>query len=174
MRLKEDYMNNGQLKPGYNVQIAVGNEYIVGVGLYHNPTDTTTLIPFTERIQNQSKRRIENLIADAGYTSEENFSYLESHGQNAYIKPQNYEVIKTRKYKNDTFRPEHMKYNDQTDEYTCPNGKNSSTFTQAIIQPTMVMKQAEMYIYVKLVTAVRTGANAILPAMTKKFAFHTN
>ena len=83
-------MNNGQLKPGYNVQIAVESEYIVGVGLFHNPTDTTTLIPFMERIQNQSKRKIENLVADAGYASEENFDYLESHGHNAYIKPQYY------------------------------------------------------------------------------------
>ena len=81
--MKEDYMNNGQLKPGYNVQIAVESEYIVGVGLFHNPTDTTTLIPFMERIQNQSKRKIENLVADAGYASEENFDYLESHVQNA-------------------------------------------------------------------------------------------
>lgn len=87
MRMKEDYMNNGQLKPGYNVQIAVESEYIVGVGLFHNPTDTTTLIPFMERIQSNSKRQIRNLIADAGYASEENFTYLEQYGQNAYIKP---------------------------------------------------------------------------------------
>ena len=91
MRMKEDYMNNGQLKPGYNVQIAVESEYIVGVGLFHNPTDTTTLIPFMERIQSNGKRQIRNLIADAGYASEENFTYLEEHGQNAYIKPQLYD-----------------------------------------------------------------------------------
>ena len=123
MRMKEDYMNNGQLKPGYNVQIAVESEYIVGVGLFHNPTDTTTLIPFMERIQSNSKRQIRNLIADAGYASEENFTYLEQHGQNAYIKPQNYEISKTRKYKNDKYRPEHMKYDSNTDEYICPNNK---------------------------------------------------
>ena len=84
-------MNNGQLKPSYNVQIAVESEYIVGVGLFHNPTDTTTLIPFMERIQSNSKRQIRNLIADAGYASEENFTYLEEHEQNAYIKPQLYD-----------------------------------------------------------------------------------
>ena len=123
MRMKEDYMHNGQLKPGYNVQIAVESEYIVGVGLFHNPTDTTTLIPFMERIQAQSGRKIQNLVADAGYASEENFSYLEQHGQNAYIKPQNYEISKTRKYKNDPYRPEHMPYDADRDEYTCPNGK---------------------------------------------------
>ena len=123
MRMKEDYMNNGQLKPGYNIQIAVESEYIVGVGLFHNPTDTTTLIPFMERIQSNSKRQIRNLIADAGYASEENFTYLEQNGQKAYIKPQNYEISKTRKYKSDKFRPEHMKYNTNTDEFICPNDK---------------------------------------------------
>ena len=123
MRMKEDYMHNGQLKPGYNVQIAVESEYIVGLGLFHNPTDTTTLIPFMERMQNNSGMKIQNLVADAGYASEENYSYLEQHGQNAYIKPQNYEISKTRKYKNDIYRPEHMQYDEAKDEYTCPNQK---------------------------------------------------
>ena len=50
MRMKEDHMRNGQLKPAYNVQIGVESEYIVGVGLFSNPTDTTTLIPFLSNI----------------------------------------------------------------------------------------------------------------------------
>ena len=123
MRMKEDYMRNGQLKAGYNVQIAVESEYIVGVGLFSNPADTTTLIPFLERIKNHSKRKIVNLVADAGYASEENFDYLEKNGQRAFIKPQYYEKSKTKKYKNDKFRPEHMQYDPNADEYTCPNGK---------------------------------------------------
>ena len=123
MRMKEDYMKNGQLKPGYNVQIMVESEYIVGVGLFPNPTDTTTLIPFMERVYNKTKRRIENLIADAGYASEENFTYLESHNQNAFIKPANHEIMKTRKYRNDIFKPEHMQYDEENDYYICPNGK---------------------------------------------------
>ena len=123
MRMKEDHMNNGQLKAGYNVQIAVESEYIVGVGLFPNPTDTTTLIPFMERMQSNSKRQIRNLVADAGYASEENFTYLEQNGHNAYIKPQNYEISKTRKYRNDKFRPEHMQYNAEADEYLCPNNR---------------------------------------------------
>lgn len=45
MRMKEDYMRNGQLKPGYNVQIMAESEYIVGMGIFANPTDTRTLIP---------------------------------------------------------------------------------------------------------------------------------
>ena len=123
MRMKEDYMNNGQLKAGYNVQIAVESEYIVGVGLFPNPTDTTTLIPFLERMKRMSGMKISNVVADAGYPSEENYDYLDKNGQRAFIKPQNYEISKTRKYKNDIFRPEHMTYDEEADEYTCPNGK---------------------------------------------------
>ena len=118
MRMKEDHMRNGQLKPGYNVQIGVESEYIVGIGLFENPTDTLTLIPFLERIQQGSKRKYENIIADAGYASEENYTYLEQQGQRAYIKPADYEVRKKKKFKNDIYRAENMHYDDQNDCYS--------------------------------------------------------
>lgn len=123
MRMKEDHMLNGQLKPGYNVQIGVENEYILGVGLFPNPTDVTTLIPFLERIRNRTGRIIRNIIADAGYESEENYTYLEENEQTAYIKPQNYEKSKTRKYKKDEFRVENMEYDEINDCYICKNGQ---------------------------------------------------
>lgn len=44
MRMKEDYMKNGQLKPGYNIQIGTENQFILGYSVYQKPTDTTTLI----------------------------------------------------------------------------------------------------------------------------------
>lgn len=34
MRMKEDHMGNGQLKPAYNVQLAVNSEYITGVAAF--------------------------------------------------------------------------------------------------------------------------------------------
>ena len=46
MHMKEDYMRNGQLKPGYNIQIGVESEYIVGVSSFSNRSDVGTLIPF--------------------------------------------------------------------------------------------------------------------------------
>lgn len=123
MRMKEDHMLNGQLKPGYNVQIGVESEYIVGVGLFPNPTDTTTLIPFLERIRKNTGKKYENIIADAGYASEENYTYLESEEQNAYIKPADYEISKKRKYKNDIYRKENLFYDETGDYFVCPNGK---------------------------------------------------
>lgn len=46
MRMKDDYMRNGQLKPGYNLQIATENQYILAYDLFPNPTDTKTLAQF--------------------------------------------------------------------------------------------------------------------------------
>src|ERR1700709_217526 len=42
MRMKEDHILNGQLKPGYNLQISTSNQYIVNYTIHPNPTDTTT------------------------------------------------------------------------------------------------------------------------------------
>ena len=123
MRLKEDHMKNGQLKPAYNVQIGVESEYIIGLGLFPNPTDTTTLPPFLDRVREKSGHKIQNIVADAGYASEENYTYLEKNGQNAYIKPADHEIRKTRKYQRDLYRVENMPYDPETDSFTCPNGK---------------------------------------------------
>ncbi|MBM6686978.1 IS5/IS1182 family transposase, partial [Faecalicatena contorta] len=50
MRMKEDAMLNGQLKPGYNIQIGTENRYIVGFTIHPNPTDTTTMIPHLQHL----------------------------------------------------------------------------------------------------------------------------
>lgn len=39
-------MKNGQLKPGYNLQIATNSQFVLFYDLFQNPTDTRTLIPF--------------------------------------------------------------------------------------------------------------------------------
>jgi len=51
MRMKEDYMKNGQLKPGYNVQISTSKQFIVNYTLHSNPTDTTTLPKHLEQYE---------------------------------------------------------------------------------------------------------------------------
>lgn len=123
MHMKEDYMRNGQLKPGYNIQIGVESEYIVGIGSFSNRTDVNTLIPFLNRIKSHTNRKFENIIADAGYESSENYLYLAENGQNCFIKPQNYEISKKRSYKANPYTVENMCYDAKKDEYTCPNGR---------------------------------------------------
>jgi len=118
MRMKEDHMKNGQLKPAYNVVIGVDSEYIVGAIISQERSDSKTMIPFLERYGQGYKK----ITADAGFESEENYTYLEENGQLAFIKPSNYEKSKTRKYKSDIGRRENMPYDAETDSYTCHMG----------------------------------------------------
>ena len=121
MRMKEDAMGNGQLKPAYNLQHGVDSEYITWLTIGAQPTDTTTLIPFLKDAEEHLKFKYTNITADAGYESEENYLFLESNGQLSYIKPANYEISKTRKYRNDIGKIENMEYDEEADVYTCRN-----------------------------------------------------
>jgi transposase len=123
MHMKEDHMRNGQLKPGYNLQIGVEAEYIVGMDLSAERSDVNTLIPLLERMHGRLGQRHKTVTADAGYESEENYVYLEENGQLCFIKPANYEKQKTKKYRASKYLRENMPYDTTTDAYTCPEGR---------------------------------------------------
>lgn len=123
MRMKEDAMGNEQLKPAFNLQHGVDSEYITWLTIGLQPTDTTTLIPFLKDAEHHLKFKYKNITADAGYESEENYLFLEANNQIAFIKPDNYEISKTRKYKNDIGKIENMEYDEISDFYTCKNNK---------------------------------------------------
>ena len=123
MRMKEDHMRNGQLKPAYNVQLAVNSEYITGVAAFPNCTDSGTLIPFLNHIQRMQGKSYRDIVADAGYESVRNYLYLEQHGQNCFIKPISYEIRKTKKYKSQFWRIENMTPLEHEDGYLCAGGR---------------------------------------------------
>lgn len=123
MRMKEDAMGNGQLKPAYNLQHGVDSEYVTWLTIGPQPTDTTTLIPFLKDMEEHLKFKYKNITTDAGYESEENYAFLEENGQLSYIKPANYEISKTRRYRNDIGRIENMEYDAESDAYICRNAK---------------------------------------------------
>ena len=76
MRMKEDHMKNGQLKPGYNLQIATNSQFVLSYNVYQNPTDTRTMIPFLNSIQETYGHLPEYIVADAGYGSESNYKAI--------------------------------------------------------------------------------------------------
>ena len=123
MRMKEDAMLNGQLKPAYNLQHGVDSEYITWLDISPRPTDMRTLIPFLKDMELYLPFKYQEIVADAGYESEENYLFLEENGQTAYIKPQNYEISKTQKYRQDIGRMENMTYDEKADCYYCKNGQ---------------------------------------------------
>ncbi|WEV40816.1 IS1182 family transposase [Lactobacillus sp. ESL0681] len=117
MHMKEDHMRNGQLKPGYNIQVATTNQYVVDYALYPNPTDFKTLEPFLKQMTNLDK--FQNIVADAGYGSEYNYSMLENEYEDKqYFIPYSlYDKEQTRKYQNDPTKLANWTYNEQEDYY---------------------------------------------------------
>jgi len=122
MRMKDDYMKNGQLKPGYNVQLATEGQYVLAYSLFPNPTDTRTLIPFLDEIEQHYFELPKYIVADAGYGSQQNYDDILTNREreplityNMYLKEQE------KKYEQDEFNTRNWKYDEETDTYTCPN-----------------------------------------------------
>lgn len=76
MRLKEDHMLNGQLKPAYNVQIGVSNEYIMNILISSERSDYNTFIPFLEKYHKIYNFYPKYPVADAGYGGLKNYRFL--------------------------------------------------------------------------------------------------
>lgn len=127
MRMKEDHMLNGQLKPGYNWQISTQNQYILGYTMHQDLADTSTLPAHIESLEQTLGDTPETLVADAGYGSEQNYEYLENKGIEAFVKYNYFHKEQTKKWKEDPFRPENLYYDHKKDCYYCPMGQ-SMTF----------------------------------------------
>ena len=123
MRMKEDAMLNGQLKPGYNVQVSTENQFITNFGIYQRPADTLTMIEYLESFKSRYGMHSEDIVADSGYGSEENYGYMLLNGMTPYVKYNMFHVEQCRKYRNDPFRVSNLFYNPQEDFYVCPMGQ---------------------------------------------------
>ena len=124
MRMKEDAMNNGQTKPGYNLQIATENQFITNFALYPNPTDTLTFIPFEEMFFSRYSRFAKTAVADSGYGSEENYRFMDGNGTEAFVKYNYFHKEQKPRYKPNPFHPENLYYNKPEDYYVCPMGQH--------------------------------------------------
>ena len=123
MRMKEDAMLNGQLKPGYNVQISTENQFITNFGVYQRPTDTLTMISYLESFRDRYGIQSHEIVADSGYGSEENYEYMFASGITPYVKYNMFHVEQRRSYRNNPFRVSNLFYNPDDDFYVCPMGQ---------------------------------------------------
>lgn len=130
MRMKEDAMNNGQTKPGYNLQIGTENQFITDFSLFPNPTDTLTYIPFMESFNNRYGTYPSTEVADSGYGSEENYRFMEEHGIEAFVKYNRFHIEQRPRYVKDPFRSENFYYNEKEDYCVCPMGQHMNRIGQ--------------------------------------------
>jgi hypothetical protein len=133
MRMKEDHMLNGQLKPGYNWQISTENQCILGYTIHQTTNDMITLQSHMESLKENLGKMPDTLVADAGYGSEENYEYLENNDVEAFVKYPYFHKEQSKKWRDDPYRTENLKYDENDDCYTCPMGQKMN-FTQEKIR----------------------------------------
>lgn len=122
LRMKDGGDKNSQTRPGYNIQAGTENQFVIGYSIHQRAGDTGCLIPHLNKLENLLGSLPENIITDAGYGSEENYEYIEEKHLGNYVKYNTFYLEETDKIKNEIFKLENFEYDNQKDEFTCPNG----------------------------------------------------
>jgi hypothetical protein len=123
MRMKEDRMGNGQLKPVYNIQIGTENQFITNYALCQDRDDMTTLPSFVELHHDQYGEHVKELCADAGYGSEKSCRYPANRQIEAYVKYSYFHKERKQAFKNSPFLQDNLYYNAEKDYFVCPTGQ---------------------------------------------------
>jgi len=124
MRMKEDHMKNGQLKPAFNTQISTENQFITHYSVHQTPGDTTTLESHLKGFESAYNKQSSEIVADAGYGSEENYEITQSSNIKAYVKFNYFHKEQCKSMRNNPFLPQNLFYNSQCDYYICPIGQH--------------------------------------------------
>ena len=124
MRMKDDHMLNGQLKPAYNLQIGTENQFITHFDFFPNPTDTLTMVPFFEGWEESYSAHPQTVVADAGYGSEENYGFMENNQMEAFVKYNYFHAEQKKKFRENAFITQNLYYNATDDYFVCPMGQH--------------------------------------------------
>lgn len=124
MRMKDDHMQNGQLKPAYNLQIGTENQFLTHFDFFANPTDTLTMVPFFEGWKQRYEETPNTAVADAGYGSEENYGFMEDNDIEAYVKYNYFHAEQKKKFRKNGFIAQNLFYNSTDDYFVCPMGQH--------------------------------------------------
>lgn len=123
MRMKDDHMNNGQLKAGYNWQVGTQNQFILFHTIHHNPTDTRCLVPHVEALKESKIPMPETLIADAGFGSESNYVAMEEEAFETLIPYNTFRQEQKPSFSKKMYHPHNWNYVEKEDFYWCPNNR---------------------------------------------------
>lgn len=138
MRMKDDHLGTGQLKPAYNIQISSEQQFILNYTVHQNTNDASCYIEHTEdtlEMLNQlALPKFRRSIGDSIYGTEQNYEYLEEHKIENYLKYPQFHNERKSKFKNDSFRAENFFYNEDQDFYVCPMGQHLTKYETRVIK----------------------------------------
>lgn len=149
MRLKDDHMQNGQLKPAYNWQVSTANQYVTHYSIHQTTTDITLLKEHLKGFQEQYQQMPQSITADAGYGSEENYDFLEKNKIEAFVKFNLFHHEQSNQFKTQISKVDNLFYNSEQNCFYCPMGQKMTqigTFnktTENHFQQTITKYQAQ-------------------------------
>lgn len=144
MRMKEDHMKNGQLKPAYNLQLSTYDQFILQYTLHQTTNDTNTLKEHLAEFEKHLHQLPNELTADAGYGSEQNYALLEEKDIEAFVKDPSFDREQKGKRKNE-FHPSQLYYNKEKDCYYCPMGQEMKNIGKGKRKTANGYQQTYMY-----------------------------
>ena len=123
MRMKSEPPQKAPLRPAYNIQMGTENQFVVGYSVHQQASDNACLIPHLESVRGQLEELPSQVVADAGYGSEENYAYLEQVGVDGFVKYSIFDREQKRSWRKEIYRVENWPYDTELDQFTCPEGK---------------------------------------------------
>ena len=146
MHMKEDHMRNGQLKPGYNVQVGSCNGFAVNWSIHQNRNDNGTLISHMDRYFRFFNKLPDSLCTDSGYGNQENYEFLKENYIKNYVKYPLFHREQQKSFQALKYNWQNMNYDEINDEFTCPNG-NKLKYTRTKLDVTEMGFEQEIRIY---------------------------
>ena len=113
-------MKDGQLLPAYTIIEGSENQFIVNYTIHQTSGEAKEFVPHIKELARFTEQRPKNLIGDAAYGSEENYTYLQENGLGNYLKYSGIYFDKSAKSKEDPFHKDNFAYDPHQDQFTCP------------------------------------------------------
>lgn len=113
--------SRGRFETNYNAQGSVNMKGIIlTTFVATSPSDKEQLTPHIKQIEKNLYGKPENILADSGYSSYDNYKILDQNEINAYIPDQQFENMKNNA--ENPYDRSHFKYDSKNDCYICPQG----------------------------------------------------
>ena len=112
--------------PKYNCQAAVTVDGVITAGeAVEECNDRHQLEPMIEKSEFNTGKRVDEVAADGGYASYDNYEYLDKRKINGYVPDQYFCQYKSGEYQKEKNRYyfTNFRYDASTDRYICPDGK---------------------------------------------------
>lgn len=136
----------GVTRASYNCQLSVAEgQIIVGAQVSKEANDRKELIKIIELTENCLREEVKEIVADSGYSSYDNYEYLDKRKKDAYIPDQYFEKIKNKEYEEDRYHRENFAYDRENDCYICPEGKKLTFFKKRISNKGKIRRKQIIY-----------------------------